>query len=224
MFQMKMEVPGNLDRVTQALREAERQFGSPTPLLKAFAVTVTGEIDRIFREGGRPKWKPLTPWTLAGKRQGKGSGTPLPLQGMRARFTTTIEERAVTVTNTHPAAAFQHFGTRGPYPIRPKNAKALALPSPTGGGTFSLAGLGRSRRNPTGGGFTFAPSGKVPRHFRGREGKTVQPRKSIAFFAGVTHPGLPPRPIFPTDEQIIPRLEAAAEAFFRVVAARVAAA
>lgn len=224
-MEIRLATPGNLDRVTAALQSVTQQLGSPRGLLKAFGITVRREIDLIFREGGRPQWKPLAPWTLAGKRQGKrkGSFAILPLQSLRTQFVTRVEDRAVTVTQTNPVALFQHFGTRGPYPIRPKNAKALALPNPEGGGAFSLAGLGRSRRRPTGGGFTFkaAAGQRVPGRFAGRQGKAVQPRKSIVFFAGVMHPGLVPRPIFPTDAQIIPRLEAAAEAFLALLARKV---
>ena len=209
----------SFDDLTSRIRQAEELFGSPTPLLKAFGITVLAEVARIFREGGRPAWKPLQPRTLAGKRQGKrkGASTALPLQGLRSTFDFAVTGRDVKVFSTSPVAAFHEFGTKGPYVIAAKHAKALALPAlgdqltGKGAGHFTLAGLGRSK--PTGrGSFVFRPTpGKqVPTRFRGREGKPVVPFRGIDFRKSVVHPGLPERRMFPTEEQVTPKLIQAA--------------
>ncbi len=62
------------------LQEFERLMGSPEPLLKQLGGVMLREIDQNFAKGGYPKWAPLTPWTLAGRRQGNGKGGALPLQ------------------------------------------------------------------------------------------------------------------------------------------------
>jgi hypothetical protein len=152
------------------------------------------------------------------------------LQGFLGKLRWEVTATTAEVVVDHFAAKWQHEGTPGPYPIRPKVAKALALPwfkglastiaAPhvgRGEGHFSLAGLGRSR--PTGrGGFVFrpAPGQRISPRLAGRIGRTVQARKSLVFFGGVMHPGLPPRPLFPSDQAIYASLGDAARAYLRL--------
>lgn len=205
--------PANgLSALSASVAQAEKLLGSPRPILKAFGVVALREVDLNFRAGGRPRWEPLRPSTIAAARQGKrpaGRG-PQPLSGFRNTFDTSIADRTVAVFSRDPNTLFHEKGTRGPYEIRPKHAKALALPflpgrdagkgtSGTGKpGRFSLSGLGRSRRSR--GGFV-TPGGR-------RKVATT----NVAFYAKVIHPGLPARPMLPTADQLVPRLEAAATA------------
>jgi phage gpG-like protein len=193
---------------------ARRLFGSPEPLLKALGVTVLGWVGQTFRAGGRPPWAALKPSTIAGRRQGKGRGSAQPLQNtgaLRRGFELTTTNRTATVFNTSPIARYQQEGTRGPYEIRAKNGKALALPFVPGrdggggsagsgrAGSFSLAGLGRSTRTASGG-------------FQTPKGKRA-PVTNASFYAKVIHPGLPARPMLPTPAQIQPVLQQAGQAF-----------
>lgn len=89
-------------------------------------------------------------------------------------------------------ATWHQFGTGTwgpsgqPYPIRPKNRKALAFESGGGHGSFSNAvrvGSRDSRQDQQ-----FYGVGKAPKTTRKITGMTV--------VAGVTHPGVQPRPFF----------------------------
>ena len=190
--------------------------GRPTPLLKRWGVLVQQEIDRNFQSGGRPPWVPLRPSTIAARR--KGSDKPLRDTGALQRsFDQELGPRDVTVFSRSPVAVFHEFGTRGPYPIRAKHAKALAIPT----GNKSLAGLGRSPRLKAGG-FVFrpGPGQKAGKRFAGRVGKTVQPFAGLIFRREVMHPGLPARPMLPTPALLVPRLIAAGEALVRQLVER----
>jgi phage gpG-like protein len=202
---------------------AAELLGSPTPLLKAFGVVTLGWIGQTFRQGGRPRWKPLTPWTMAGRREGKGSRSPQPLQdngALRNSFDYRTEARACVVFSNNPTAVFHQDGTRGPYEIRAKNGKALALPMMTGRGDGSgrlrgqksLAGLGRSQKNAaTGGYFVTQPGRNAPARVKARAGKKIAALKEAIFVSKVTHPGLVARPMLPTEDQLLPILDATAK-------------
>lgn len=173
------------------------QFQNPQPLLKAWGLRTLAEVDRIFKERGRPRWKPLAQSTFIANR-GRA-----PLEGIRKTFDMQIAGRQVSVFTNHPAAVFQEFGTKGPYEIKPKHAKALALPFLPGRdakgtrgsrpGVHTKAGLGRSTR--------IRPS----TFFKPGAGKSVAV-SNVSFYAKVIHPGLPARRMLPTEKQMIPIL------------------
>lgn len=186
--------------------------GTPTPLVKAWGVEVLAFVGEAFRRGGQPAWKPLAASTVSGRRQGKGSGSAQLLRNTGAyqrSFDLRTETTRAVVFSTSPIAPFQEFGTKGPYEIRPKHGKALALPFLPGrdagkgtagtgkAGRFSLSGMGR-------GGTSRAT------------GKKVAPYTNVSFRMKVIHPGLAKRPVFPTPAQITPRLIAVGQ---RVIAA-----
>ncbi len=220
--------PPNLPELTARVRAAEELFKRPDPILKAFGVTVLGWIGDTFREGGRPKWKPLAESTLAGRREapktkrtprgGGGSlGTALQDTGaLRRSFDFRITDRRCTVFSDNPVAIFHEFGTatyrgRPPYVIRPVHAKALALPmltkdSATGRVKGQKSFRGFARATPTGRGSYLLP--KNARH--PRAGKVAVPYNAIMFRKEVHHPGVAPRPMLPTNEQIVPALSSAA--------------
>lgn len=195
-------------------------FRNPTPLLKVWGVRMLREVDEIFRAQGKPPWAPLKPSTIAAKRQGKGSSGVKALAGLRNSFDFRITgPRQLTVFSTRPEAVFQEFGTKGPYEIRPKHAKALALPflagRDTGKGTagtgrsgrHSLAGLGRAKATGRGS-FTTA------------SGATRVPTTNVSFFKKVIHPGLPARRMLPTIDRAVTILKAEAQAFIAHLTAR----
>ncbi len=186
---------------------------NPTPLLKVWGIRMVRETTDIINQGGKPSWVSLRPSTIAAKRQGKGPGGVKPLIGFRDDVDFRLSgPREMTLFISDPRAVFHEFGTKGPYEIRPKNAKALALPFLPGvsagkgtagtgkAGTFSLGGLGRAK--PTGRG-SFVTAG----------GKTRVPNTNVSFRKKVIHPGLPVRRILPTEEQTVPLLERETTAF-----------
>lgn len=208
-----------LQGATAQLRAVAQVLGRPQPLLKVWAVELLKDVQQTFRTGGRPAWTPLKPSTLAAKRVGRGSkrSTAQPLQSLARTFDAMATDREAVVFSRSPVAGYHERGTRGPYEIRPRNAKVLAIPV----GPFTLAGLGRSA--PTGrGSFTFvpAPGQRTPRRFQGRAGKAAVPFKDVIFRPKVTHPGLPARPMLPTVERIGPVLQRAGEAFLAHIAQR----
>lgn len=191
----------------------------PKPLLKAWGVATLGWINETFKEGGRPKWVPLRPSTLAARRapDGPGTGSGLPLQDngdLRRSFDPKQAIAELTTTrialeSNNRTAVWHQYGTAGhgkpggkSYPIRAKYAKALAIP----GGPYTQAGLVRS--TPTGrGGFVVGGT-----TVRGRKpGQSISPYAKVTFRREVTHFGVPPRPMLPTDDQIAPILERVGE-------------
>jgi hypothetical protein len=197
-----------LTDLARNVAQAEKLLGSPAPILKAFGVVGLREVDLNFRAQGRPRWEPLKPSTTAAARGPRGKRGPQALSGFRGTFDSSISGRTVAIFSRDPRTLFHEKGTKGPYEIRAKNAKALALPFLPGrdggkgtsgsgkAGKRSLAGLGRARRSGTG---FVLPGGSR------KVGTT-----NVAFYAKVTHPGLPARPMLPTTDQIVPRLKAAA--------------
>lgn len=194
-----------MGEVQAILNQARDAMGRREPILKAMGLRVLREVDETFRAQGKPRWEPLKPSTVAAKRQGKGKGGPQALSGLRNSFDLTVSANRAVVFSNRPEAVFHEFGTRGPYEIRPKQAKALALPffagRDSGGGTsgsgksgrLSLAGLGRSR------------TVNARRTVQTSGGRKV-PFTNVAFYTKVIHPGLPARRMLPTVDQAIPLL------------------
>jgi hypothetical protein len=186
---------------------------NPTPLLKVWGLRMVRETHDIIQQSGKPAWPPLAPSTIAAKRQGQGAGGVKPLIGFRDDIDFAITgPREVTTFIRDPRAVFHEHGTKGPYEIRAKNAKALALPFLPGrdagkgsGGTgkagrHSLSGLGRSK--PTGRGSFITPGGK-----------TRVANTNVTFRTKVIHPGLKQRRMLPTEEQAVPLLQRETVAF-----------
>lgn len=204
---------------TAVLRRVEAEvLSNPRPVLKAIGVRLLREVDDIFRAQGRPAWAPMKPSTVAGKRQGRGSGSPRLLAGLRNTFDMALTgAREVTVFTRDPRAMFHEFGTKGPYEIRPKTAKALALPFLPGrdsgkgtagtgkAGRFSLSGLGRSRQREGGGFLTPAGAKRVA-------------YTNVSFRKKVTHPGLPARPMLPSIARAQELVRREVEAFVAFIA------
>ena len=97
---------GQVEAVTRAV-------GAPKPILQEFGRTTLRWIDDTFAAGGRPKWAPLAPWTLAGRREGKGRGGPQPLQNigtLRSSFDILlVNDSKVEVGTPNPIAVFHEY-------------------------------------------------------------------------------------------------------------------
>ena len=93
------------------------------------------------------------------------------------------------------------FGTRGPYEIRPRTAKALKLPFLISGGYepvkrgFMGVAMTKSGRR----------TGRIKGSTAGANTQTAF--KGVSFRTKVIHPGLPVRRMFPTPEQLVPILD-----------------
>lgn len=201
--------------VERLLRRAQDVLESPRPVLAAMGTEVEAFIDQTFVAGGRPKWAPLKPSTLAGRRGGKKASNSKPLQDngrLRASFEVkALTDNRVEVGSDDERAIWHHFGTN-PYDIVAGPGKVLAFPAVVTDisgfglveGQRSLRGLTKARA--TGRGSFIVPKG---RRVRGRKpGQAVLPFKGkLTFRHKVHHPGLPARRILPTPEQVTPRLK-----------------
>lgn len=201
MSDTRLTVPTVELRIAQdKVRAVLNLMSKPEPLLKAWGLRTMKEIDDIFRAHGIPAWKPLAPSTQAA-HPGRA-----PLAGIKNSMDLQVQGKRAVIFSRHPAAGFMEFGTKGPYEIRPRVAKALAFPFFPGGPTPTarkrgVGGVarGRSRGNPRQKAAYALGGGKQP----------------LSFFAHVTHPGLPVRRIFPTPDQLGPKLEATTEAVLK---------
>jgi hypothetical protein len=93
-------------------------------------------------------------------------------------------------------ASWQHYGTHGPYPIRPRIKKALSFPATGRAGSYSNSVRVGSRFSRQGQQFYSLSS------FSGSRRKVT----GMTTVAGVMHPGLSPRPFFglsPSDQRSI---------------------
>lgn len=157
---------------------------SRTELYRRYGIQALNWINENFRSGGGllsdGAWKPLSDNTIVGRRQ--GSSEILQNTGvLRASFTYRVTANEVRVGTASPVAIFHEFGTRGPYPITPVRAQALAFP-----------GVGGSRvRN------SF--SSILTR-------KTFKRGEQIVFAKAVSHPGLVKRRMLPNQQELMPRL------------------
>ena len=156
--------------------------GSKEKLHDRIGIAILAWIDKNFKAQGLEKpWAPLRPSTLFGKRQsGKGAKA---LDGLRSWAThkATTQQVVVGFPSNSPAK-YHHYGTPGPYEIRPKNKKALRFLMPP----FSMAtGKARTVLSPR-------PAG-MP-----KVGMVKGNKQSWLFTQVVHHPGLPARPLLPS--------------------------
>lgn len=193
---MSLGLKVNLNR--PQLQKMERILGgvkgqvvdNKSRLHQRFAVVTLQWIDRQFLSGGGQggaRWKPLTPNTIAGRR--KASSKPLLDTGqLRQSFTAKVSARSVRVGTEKIYAATHEYGdTRT---IKPKNAKILAFPVDSG-----FAG----------------PKGKVRRSFSSLTTRKTYKRGQLLGFAKEVTVTIPPRPMLPKSNQILPNLISAGQ-------------
>lgn len=94
-------------------------------------------VDEIFRSegaaGGSP-WKPLSPNTIAARRQGPGTGDAKILRDtgrLAQSFTQKLRPHEVEIGSEDPRAEWHQFGTP-PYTIEPNKAKMLRFMTANG--------------------------------------------------------------------------------------------
>jgi hypothetical protein len=121
---------------------------------------------------------------------------------------------SIEVFNPDPKQIIHEYGTKKNYPIVPKRAKALALPSPGGVARYTLEGLGKSKKIDRRS-YLFNPTKKPPARYAGRTGKPVVPYTDFIFRKKVNHPGIPARPVLPVPAVITPKLKAVGQAYFK---------
>lgn len=181
MISIRVEVKGSQAIVNglQKLSASLRKGG-----LKEIAEAVLVSMERRIAAGEDERDRPMK----ALKRQDSTllNDTGKMLAAMRLRSVNST--RAVIGFGggfENQKAWWQHHGTKGPYPIRAKNGKALAFKTSM---SFANA-MGTGKRGKS-------------------RGLTMSNARSnaqgMAIVRGVMHPGLPPRPFFgisPTDEK-----------------------
>ena len=119
------------------MKELARFFGDTRTLLSAIGDRHLGWIDENFRKGGaEKKWRPLSPNTIAARRQ--GSSAILQDTGrLKQSFVKKVESDRVDVGTEEKKAKWHHEGTK-PFTIRPRAAKVLRFMT-TGGFVFTRA-------------------------------------------------------------------------------------
>jgi hypothetical protein len=201
------------------------QLRGDTVVIEAFrrlAADLRQDGLRIVAEAGV---KSIYKRTLAGKDEKDGMLKPsLHTTGRRSttlwdtggmmtslRVLSATPERAVIGfpdTKVSSVAWWQHHGTTGPYPIRPRGKKALAFESTGRAGSFSNSVRVGSRKSKKGAQYySLAKFGGGGR--RKVTGMTV--------VGGVMHPGLPARPFFGFSPTDVRNMQIAGEAFARRV-------
>lgn len=169
---------------------------SRTELHRRFGIQAMKWIDENFRsEGGNLEdgaWKELSENTIAGRI--KRSNKILQNSGLlRTTFNFAETSTEVRVGSPSKVALWHEGGTAGPYPIVPRNAKALAFPMAAGNRRLTKVGRAFAQRSARMG------SGKF---------KVGQ---NVAFATKVMHPGLVARRMLPRENEILPRLIRTAE-------------
>ena len=159
--------------------------GGRTGLHARFAILAARWVDRNFRSEGAmtgTPWAKLRPMTVAGRR--KMSSRVLQDTGLlRASFLPQWDDKAARVGTASEISKYHEFGTKGPYKIRPKRAKALAWKVAGAFSGLQTRGLRTSR---------------VRASFSSLTTKTTfRKGENVVFAAEVTHPGLPVRRMLP---------------------------
>lgn len=102
-----------LDRVTAFLDKSKRKaFDLSVPLRKG-GLDMLLSIDRNFRSGGRPAWKPLSPAYLRWKLRNRYSPLPLIRTGaLKQSITYRVTRNKLSIGTSIPYAGYHQFGTR----------------------------------------------------------------------------------------------------------------
>jgi phage virion morphogenesis protein len=119
------------DRQVQAmLKKLAAKASDLKPAMRAISQIMLDAVEENFEQGGRPKWTPLSPGTIAERlRKGTWPGQILVRSagGLAASISASYDATSATVGTNKPYAAIHQFGGRTrPHVIRPKGKKALA--------------------------------------------------------------------------------------------------
>ena len=165
---------------------------SKQALYDRIGIRIIQWIDQNFKEEGtEKKWTPLRASTIFARR--KNSSKILQNTGrLKQEVTHKASSQSVVIGwPTDSVAKYHHYGTPGPYEIRPKNKKALKFFMPPGAGSV----LQRHKKGTPNVGLVSAAAArqsglKMP----AGKGKL----QSVAFAQVVIHPGLPVRQLLPS--------------------------
>jgi len=103
-------------RVRDLFSRIQRSMADLTPAMRVVGETVRTSVIRNFEVGGRPRWKPLSPVTLARRKGGK----VLMIRGLAGGLAGSIHarayrDRAVVGTNKVYAAVHQFGAKKGSF-------------------------------------------------------------------------------------------------------------
>jgi len=113
-----IELSGD-EALQKALSKIARGTSNLTPLHKRFGVSGVSWVSKNFQKGGSPKWKPLSPNTVASRRGG-GAQTLRDRGTLWQSFSHESDARSSRVGSPLKTALWHNEGTK-PYKIRPKS-------------------------------------------------------------------------------------------------------
>ena len=187
------------------VRALRRDLGDMSPVYKSWGITTQKWIHRNYKQSGGllrgPKWKRLRPLTVQSRR--KNSNRPLMDTGHLMRgWNYRVFRRGVVVGHPSKVAVYHEYGT-GPYTIKPKDKKVL---------WFGVKPSQRWKGQKLGGHLANVADA-APKAW----GKGGNPGIFANF---VRHPGLPARRQLPNENEIMPELMKANQAWLEKLKAR----
>lgn len=127
----RIQVSSNAAEVGRALLDASKRIGNMLPLYQDIGAYMERSTDQRFAQEVDPDgraWRPLSPNTLASKRNSKILNETGQLRDSLAYE---ASRREVVIGFADKKARWHQFGTR-PYTIVPKNARMLRFMTPGG--------------------------------------------------------------------------------------------
>lgn len=172
-----------MDKMHQLIRSYMAETGNRQKMHDRIGIIVVGWVDKNFKAQGLEKpWAPLRPSTMFAKRMA-GVGAKA-LEGLRSWVTHRASAKNVVIGfPSESPAKYHHYGTKGPYEIRPRNKKALRFLMPP----FSSIATRQMRTV-----LSPRPAGMS------KVGMVKENKQSWLFTQVVHHPGLPARPLLPS--------------------------
>jgi hypothetical protein len=192
-LKIKFDLKGD-DEFHRKMGQIRRKMKNLRPLYKAWGIQTMKWIMDNYRSGGRKlksggPWKALQPMTVQSRR--KRSNKPLLDTGhLMRQWNQRLKSWGVVIGNPMDVALFHEEGTRGPYPIEPKNRQVL---------WFGVTPAQRRRGQQLGGHQKWRVESKPYK-------KWGKGRTPGVFARAVMHPGLPARRQLPNEREIMPEL------------------
>jgi phage virion morphogenesis protein len=116
--------------LTRTLSRLGAKMKNLTPLMRQISEIMKDAVEENFEQGGRPRWTPLKPSTIAQRqREGKWPGQILlkSAGGLAASISAGYDDRKAWVGSNKPYARIHQLGGKTrPHTIRPIGKKALA--------------------------------------------------------------------------------------------------
>lgn len=183
---------------------------SRTELHRRYGRQAMNWINENFRSGGGlledGPWQPLSENTVAGRI--KRSNAILRDRGnLQASFQPQVTSTEVRIGSPLKVALFHEKGTAGPYPIVPRNKKALAFAVSA---RFARFARTTSFNTATGTSRTVLRAGRVSRRIAQQSARFgtghLKTGMNVVLARGVMHPGLVARRMLPRESELLPRL------------------